>query len=118
MRVYYDRDADLNLIKGKNVLIIGYGSQGRAHALQVVILRGVVEHRAVGHLDRQPLRDREDAVVVGHDPVSGLDGLAADAQGHTLLAESLRSNRGRPHGCRPPSRHRGTAIGIGETKPG
>ena len=28
MRVYYDRDADLNLIKGKKVAIIGYGSQG------------------------------------------------------------------------------------------
>ncbi|MFP1633480.1 ketol-acid reductoisomerase [Zhengella sp. ZM62] len=35
MRVYYDRDADLNLIKGKKVLVIGYGSQGRAHALNL-----------------------------------------------------------------------------------
>src|SRR5690606_3933995 len=35
MRVYYDRDADLNLIKGKKVAIIGYGSQGRAHALNL-----------------------------------------------------------------------------------
>jgi ketol-acid reductoisomerase len=35
MRVYYDRDADLNLIKGKKVLIVGYGSQGRAHALNL-----------------------------------------------------------------------------------
>jgi ketol-acid reductoisomerase len=32
MRVYYDRDADVNLIKGKNVAIFGYGSQGHAHA--------------------------------------------------------------------------------------
>ncbi|QHI96270.1 ketol-acid reductoisomerase [Aristophania vespae] len=32
MRVYYDRDADLNLIKGKKVAVIGYGSQGHAHA--------------------------------------------------------------------------------------
>ncbi len=32
MRVYYDRDADLNLIKAKNVAIVGYGSQGHAHA--------------------------------------------------------------------------------------
>jgi ketol-acid reductoisomerase len=32
MRVYYDADADINLIKGKNVLIVGYGSQGHAHA--------------------------------------------------------------------------------------
>ena len=35
MRVYYDRDADVNLIKGKKVAIIGYGSQGRAHALNL-----------------------------------------------------------------------------------
>ena len=32
MRVYYDRDADVNLIKGKKTVIIGYGSQGFAHA--------------------------------------------------------------------------------------
>ena len=32
MRVYYDRDADLNLITGKKIAIIGYGSQGHAHA--------------------------------------------------------------------------------------
>ncbi len=32
MRVYYDRDADVNLIKGRKVAIIGYGSQGHAHA--------------------------------------------------------------------------------------
>ena len=32
MRVFYDRDADVNLIKGKKVGIVGYGSQGHAHA--------------------------------------------------------------------------------------
>ncbi len=32
MRVYYDRDADVNLIKTKKVAIVGYGSQGHAHA--------------------------------------------------------------------------------------
>jgi ketol-acid reductoisomerase len=32
MRVYYDRDADVNLIKAKKVCIVGYGSQGHAHA--------------------------------------------------------------------------------------
>jgi ketol-acid reductoisomerase len=32
MRVYYDRDADVNLIKSKKVAIVGYGSQGHAHA--------------------------------------------------------------------------------------
>ncbi len=49
MRVYYDRDADVNLIKGKKVAIVGYGSQGHAHAMNlrdsgvkdiVVALRG------------------------------------------------------------------------------
>jgi len=35
MRVYYDRDADLNLITGKKVAIIGYGSQGHAHAMNL-----------------------------------------------------------------------------------
>ncbi len=32
MRVYYDRDADLNLISSKKIAIVGYGSQGHAHA--------------------------------------------------------------------------------------
>ena len=35
MRVYYDRDADVNLIKAKKVVIYGYGSQGHAHALNM-----------------------------------------------------------------------------------
>ena len=32
MKIYYDKDADLNIIKGMKVAIIGYGSQGHAHA--------------------------------------------------------------------------------------
>ncbi len=49
MRVYYDRDCDINLIKDRKVAILGYGSQGHAHALNlrdsgvkeiVVALRG------------------------------------------------------------------------------
>lgn len=35
MRVYYDRDADLNLIKSKKVAVIGFGSQGHAHAMNM-----------------------------------------------------------------------------------
>ncbi len=35
MRVYYDRDADVNLIKAKKIAVIGYGSQGHAHALNL-----------------------------------------------------------------------------------
>ncbi|AEP36922.1 ketol-acid reductoisomerase [Taylorella asinigenitalis] len=35
MKVFYDKDSDLSLIKGKQVAIIGYGSQGHAHALNL-----------------------------------------------------------------------------------
>jgi len=35
MKVYYDKDADLSLVKGKKVTIVGYGSQGHAHALNL-----------------------------------------------------------------------------------
>ena len=35
MRVFYDRDADVNLIKTKKVAIVGYGSQGHAHTLNL-----------------------------------------------------------------------------------
>src|SRR5215510_14381429 len=35
MKVYYDKDADLSLIKGKQVAVVGYGSQGHAHALNL-----------------------------------------------------------------------------------
>ncbi len=39
MRVYYDRDCDVNLIKDKKVAILGYGSQGHAHALNLRDIR-------------------------------------------------------------------------------
>ncbi|HXD02207.1 MAG TPA: NAD(P)-binding domain-containing protein, partial [Novosphingobium sp.] len=32
MKVYYDADCDLNLVTGKKIAILGYGSQGHAHA--------------------------------------------------------------------------------------
>ena len=35
MQIYYDKDADLSIIRGKTVAIIGYGSQGHAHALNL-----------------------------------------------------------------------------------
>lgn len=35
MKVYYDRDADINILKAKKVAVIGYGSQGRAHAMNM-----------------------------------------------------------------------------------
>ncbi len=35
LNIYYDKDCDLSLIKGKKVTIVGYGSQGHAHALNL-----------------------------------------------------------------------------------
>jgi ketol-acid reductoisomerase len=35
MKVYYDRDADLSALKGKKIAVIGFGSQGHAHALNL-----------------------------------------------------------------------------------
>ncbi len=62
MRVYYDRDADVNLIKGKKVAIVGYGSQGRAHALNLKD-SGAKQHRrrAEGRARPPPRRSRPTA---------------------------------------------------------
>ena len=35
VQMYYDQDCDLNLLKGKKIAVIGYGSQGHAHALNL-----------------------------------------------------------------------------------
>src|SRR3989475_11517266 len=50
MKVYYDKDADLSLVKGRKVTIIGYGSQGHAHAqnLQESGVKGTVGLRKGG----------------------------------------------------------------------
>ena len=51
-RMYYDEDANLDLLAGKTVAIIGYGSQGHAHALN--------------------LKDSGVNVIVGYTPVVSL----------------------------------------------
>jgi len=38
MKVYYEQDADFNIIKEKKIVIIGFGSQGHAHALNLKTL--------------------------------------------------------------------------------
>ena len=52
MRVYYDRDCDINLIKEKKVGVIGYGSQGHAHALNM--RDSGVKNVAIGLRDGSP----------------------------------------------------------------
>ncbi|NOT86066.1 MAG: ketol-acid reductoisomerase [Methylococcaceae bacterium] len=66
MQVYYDKDADLSIIKAKKVAIIGYGSQGHAHALN--------------------LKDSGVEVVVGLRPGSPS---AAKAQAHGLIVQDV-----------------------------
>ncbi len=34
-KIYYDQDADLGLLNGRKIAVIGYGSQGHAHALNL-----------------------------------------------------------------------------------
>lgn len=77
MKVYYDKDADLNLIKGKKITIIGYGSQGHAHALNLkdsgvsditIGLRksssAVAKAEAAGFTVKEPAEAVKDADVV------------------------------------------------------
>ncbi len=65
MRVYYDRDADINLIKSKKVAIVGYGSQGRAHALNLKRFRRQgYPHRAQARISRPPKKVEADGLHV------------------------------------------------------
>ena len=58
MRVYYDRDADLNIIKSKKVAIVGYGSQGHAHTLNRAIPGLPTSPWRSGRARLQPRRPR------------------------------------------------------------
>lgn len=77
LNVYYDKDADIQLIKNKKIAIIGYGSQGHAHALNlkdsgvkniVVGLRGasagVAKAKAAGFKVEEPAQAVKDADIV------------------------------------------------------
>lgn len=64
MKIYYEKDADLNLLKGKTIAVIGYGSQGHAHA--------------------NNLRDSGFEVIVGLKP-DGTSAPKARAAGFTVL---------------------------------
>jgi ketol-acid reductoisomerase len=59
MRVYYDRDADVNLVKGKKIVIVGYGSQGHAHALN--LRDSGVKDIAVALKEGSPTRKKAEA---------------------------------------------------------
>src|SRR5579883_2623093 len=63
-KVYYDADADLATLKGKKVAVIGYGSQGHAHALN--------------------MKESGVDVIVGLRPGKSWD--AAESDGHTVMS--------------------------------
>jgi ketol-acid reductoisomerase len=71
-RLFYDNDADLSLLDGKTVAVIGFGSQGHAHALN--------------------LRDSGVDVVVGLRPSSS-SRQAAEEQGLTVMTAAEASQR-------------------------
>ena len=67
MQIYYDKDADLSIVKGKSVAVIGYGSQGHAHALN---LKESGVDVAVGLPRRHDVASRRLVEVVGHQDES------------------------------------------------
>ena len=96
MRVYYDSDCDVDIIRGKKVTIIGYGSQGHAHACNLrdsgvdvtVGLRAGSASRAKAEAHGLKVADVADAVA-GADLVTIL---APDEFHHALYTEAVEPN--------------------------
>ncbi len=96
MQVYYDKDADLSIIQGKKVAIIGYGSQGHAHAnnlkdsgVDVVVgLRSGSASAAKAEAAGLTVKSIEDAVA-GADVVMVL---APDEHQARLYREQIEPN--------------------------
>ena len=74
MRVYYDRDCDVNLIKDKKVAILGYGSQGHAHALNLrdPARKNLVVALREGSPPRKSRRRRPEELWASQKPRLGL----------------------------------------------
>ena len=87
MRVYYDRDADLNLIKSKKVAVIGYGSQGFGHSNN--LKESGVKEVAVGLKPGSATRAKVEAAGLHQRVVAVLDQRAHAAAEHDLLAEQI-----------------------------
>jgi len=79
-KIYYDEDADLSLLKGKTVAIIGYGSQGHAHAqnlrdsgVRVIVaeLPGTANYKLAVEHGFQPMSAEEQAGRYHHHFAAG-----------------------------------------------
>ena len=97
MRVYYDRDADVNLIKSKKVAVIGYGSQGHAHAnnLRDSGVKEVVVALRPGSASAQKAESAGLKVMTGAEAAKWADivmVLAPDELQAQLYANDLRGN--------------------------
>jgi ketol-acid reductoisomerase len=97
MRVYYDRDADLNLIKGKKVAIVGFGSQGHAHAqnLRDSGVKDVVIALRPNSPSAEKAKGADFTVKLPSEAAEWADVvmiLAPDELQSALYEESLRSN--------------------------
>jgi ketol-acid reductoisomerase len=94
--MFYDDDADLSLIQGKNVAVLGYGSQGHAHALSlrdsgVDVRVGLLEDsRSRGKAEAEGLRVLSPADAVEESDVIVV--LAPDHKQRALYAEAIEPN--------------------------
>jgi ketol-acid reductoisomerase len=95
-QMFYDDDADLSLIQGKNVAVLGYGSQGHAHALSlrdsgVDVRVGLLEDsRSRGKAEAEGLRVLSPADAVEESDVIVV--LAPDHKQRALYAEAIEPN--------------------------
>ena len=95
-QMFYDDDADLSVIQGKNVAVLGYGSQGHAHALS---LRDSGVDVRVGLLEGSRSREKAEAeglrVMTPAEAVEESDViviLAPDPAQRRLYAEAIEPN--------------------------
>jgi ketol-acid reductoisomerase len=96
MKVYYDKDADISIIKGKKVAIIGYGSQGHAHALNLKE-SGVSVTVALREGSASAVKAKNSGLSVKNIPDAVKDAdivmiLAPDEQHKKLYTESIEPN--------------------------
>jgi len=96
MKVYYDKDADISIIQGKKVAIIGYGSQGHAHALNLKE-SGVSVTVALREGSASAAKAKNSGLSVKNIPEAVKDAdivmiLAPDEQHKKLYAESIEPN--------------------------
>ena len=97
MRVFYDRDADVNLIKSKKVAIVGYGSQGHAHAnnLQDSGVKEIVVALRPGSASRKKAEDAGLKVMDAAESAKWADVvmvLTPDELQRHLYADDLHGN--------------------------